>query len=449
MQEVNMNPFQHLPSVDALLAHPEAQTLLEKWKRPWVVYHLRAVLEEEREKIRCNKDGFDPNPQQILKELHRKLENFPSLVPLINATGVPIHTNVGRAPFGEELMEHLRRTLTGYCNLELDLSTGKRGKRGDHLEGYLKFLFGAQSIHLVNNNAGAVLLVLAHHAREREVVLSRGELVEIGASFRIPDIITFFGAKLKEVGTTNRTHLRDYENAIGENTALLMKVHPSNFFMEGFTKEVELADLCALSKSYGIALYEDAGSMGLAEYSFEEGRKVLQEHLSHVDILTFSGDKLLGGPQCGIILGKREFVEPLKKNPLSRVLRADKMTIAALEATLMTYLRKDAPSALEKMISTTQEQLLERTERFQRKLGQGEILTGDSPLGGGAHPRVRLPSVKLALKPDHLSSALGRLRKHEPPVIVQAEDDRLFIDLRTVFEKEEEMLLHALEEAML
>lgn len=152
--------------------------------------------------------------------------------------------------------------------------------------------------------------------------------------------------------------------------------------MEGFTKEVELADLCALSKSYGIALYEDAGSMGLAEYSFEEGRKVLQEHLSHVDILTFSGDKLLGGPQCGIILGKREFVEPLKKNPLSRVLRADKMTIAALEATLMTYLRKDAPSALEKMISTTQEQLLERTERFQRKLGQGEILTGDSPLGG-------------------------------------------------------------------
>ncbi len=443
-----MNEYQSLPSVDALLSQPQTQELLRKWKRPWIVHHLRKILEEERQKLRSQSRDFDPSHESILAKLRSRVEGYPSLVPLINATGVPIHTNVGRAPFGEELMEHLKHTLSGYCNLELDLSTGKRGKRGDHLEGYLEYLFGSECIHLVNNNAAAVLLVLAHYAGEKEVILSRGELVEIGASFRIPDIITFFGAKLKEVGTTNRTHLSDYEKAISEETALLMKVHPSNFFMEGFTKEVELAELSELSKKSGIMLYEDAGSIGLGEYAFEEGRRVLEEHLELVDILTFSGDKLLGGPQCGIILGKKEFVEPLKKNPLSRVLRADKMTIAALEATLLSYLKQEKPSLLESMINTSTEDLQARTERFRETLGQGEIIPGNSPLGGGAHPRVRLPSVKLVLQPASLTKVLRSLREHVPPVIVQVEEERLLLDLRTVLPAAEEKLLHALQEAL-
>lgn len=443
-----MNGYQSLPSVDALLTDPRSQELLKKWKHAWLVYHLRAVLEEEREKLRQKSPDFDPQVEPLLDKVEKRLAGFPSLVPLINATGVPLHTNVGRAPFGEALMDHLKHTLSGYSNLELDLNTGKRGKRGKHLEGYLSYLFGAESIHLVNNNAAAVLLVLSHYARGKEVILSRGELVEIGASFRIPDIITFFDAKLKEVGTTNRTHLSDYQQAVTEETALLMKVHPSNFYMEGFTKEVTIAELSDLSKETGIPLYEDAGSLGLGSFDFEDGRKVLEEHLSLVDVLTFSGDKLLGGPQCGIILGKKEFVEPLKKNPLSRVLRADKLTIAALEATLLSYLKADKPSALETMIQMSEEELLERTKRLQEALGKGEIISGVSPLGGGAHPRVRLPSVKLALRPDSLSAVLRQLREHVPPIIVQVEEERMLIDLRTVRPSEEPVLLQALREVL-
>lgn len=443
-----MNDYKSLPSVDVLLSTDEAQELLKEWKRPWVVYWMRECLEAEREKIRHGDAAFDPSPEGILLKVKERLGAYPSLVPLINATGVPLHTNMGRAPFGEETMEHLRQTLRSYNNLELDLSTGKRGKRGEHLEGYLAYLFGAECVHFVNNNAAAVLLILAHYASGKEVILSRGELVEIGASFRIPDIITFNGAILHEVGTTNRTHLSDYERAITEETALLMKVHPSNFFMEGFTKEVTIEELCELSRASGIPLYEDAGSMGLGDFPFEKGREVLAEHLSQVDLLSFSGDKLIGGPQCGIILGKKAFVEPLKKNPLSRALRADKLTIAALEATLLSYLREDAPTPLERMVNTSQEDLLTRTKAFRERLGAGEIREGISPLGGGAHPRVQLPSVKLCLRPESTQDAQKKLREHQPPVIAQVEEDTIVIDLRTVFDFEEEDVLSALREVL-
>ena len=382
----------------------------------------------------------------------------PSLRPVINATGVILHTNLGRAPLLPEAARKIAETATRYSNLEYDIEAGKRGKRDMHTGDLLAEIVGAEAAIVVNNNAAAVFLVLNTLAKGNEVVVSRGELIEIGDGFRIPDIMAQSGAELREVGTTNRTRLRDYEGAITERTRLLLRVHPSNFRITGFTERPSLEELAGLAKSKGIPLYEDLGSGCLTDLSASGVTEpVAKASLdAGVSVVTFSGDKLLGGPQAGIIAGEKGAVGRIRRNPLFRALRVDKLTIAALEATLQVYRRGafDEIPAL-RMIRATRDELKRRSEQFAEQLrallpaeAKVEILGGFGVIGGGSTPDQQLPGEVVTMRtPAHKAAALEeRLRRPEKgtPVIARIEDDRLVIDLRTVFPEEEAALAEAL-----
>jgi L-seryl-tRNA(Ser) seleniumtransferase len=382
----------------------------------------------------------------------------PSLRTVINATGVVVHTNLGRAPLPKAAIARVAEVASSYANLEFDLDRGERGDREVHAERRLQGAVGAESAEAVNNNSAAVLLAVNSLADGREVIVSRGELVEIGGSFRIPDVLRKGGARLVEVGTTNRTRLADYRDAINPQTGFLLKVHPSNFRMVGFTEMVEVRDLAGLAHGAGLPVVEDLGSGVLEKLPppLDREASVAGSLEAGVDVVTFSGDKLLGGPQAGLVVGRRELVARLRKNPLYRALRLDKMTLAALDAVLSLHERGRAAAEVpvRRMLALTPAELRPRAEGLAqalRALGVDDPQVADdaSAVGGGAAPGVELPTVTVTLRareggPDALA---GRLRHGSPPVVARVAGDRLVVDLRTVLAGQEDLLAHALADA--
>jgi L-seryl-tRNA(Ser) seleniumtransferase len=465
--------LRQLPSVDELLARPRLVELAARTDRGLVLEVARAVLADLRAHIVAPQAASKGSPVKIValerEDLEERISSevarilARSLQPVINATGVILHTNLGRAPLPAAVVEEFRRSATQYSNLEYDLAAGKRGKRDVHTAHLLERLTGAEAAIVVNNCAAAVLLVLAALAKSREVLVSRGELIEIGDGFRIPEIMAESGAVLREIGATNRTHLADYERAITGDTRLLLRVHPSNFKMVGFTEKPTLEELVALSRRSGIPLIEDLGSGCLIDLS---ARGVCEPTVREsidagVDIVMFSGDKLLGGPQAGIIAGKKELIARVRRHPLFRALRVDKLTIAALETTLSAYLRaawEELPAM--RMVRMTAEELQQRSEEFLALLRQQlprdevecEIVDGRSLAGGGSTPSQTLPTRLLRFASVRYSAAQleQRLRRGLTvvPVIARVEDDRLVIDLRTVFPEQEPLLIKALAAAL-
>ena len=385
-----------------------------------------------------------------------------NLRPVINATGVVQHTNLGRAPLSNSACEAVLKIARGYCNLEMDLETGERGERYSHVEKILCRLTGAEAALVVNNNAGAVFLALHALAQGKEVIVSRGELVEIGGSFRIPEVMAQSGAVLREVGTTNRTHPRDYERAVGPETGLILKVHPSNFRVVGFTREVKRQELVALGQRNQIPVMEDLGSgvfVDLLQYGVEHEPMVQETLSAGVDLVTISGDKLLGGPQAGIILGRADLLQILKKDQLLRALRVDKMILGALEATLRAYLEKSATKEVPilNMMALTRADLEKKAKELKNLLEEAikgecsiELKQGVSRVGGGALPITDLPTTLVVLHPQKISSAVlvERLRLGDPPVVVRLQEEGILIDPRTLMSGDQEVLVKAVKGAL-
>jgi L-seryl-tRNA(Ser) seleniumtransferase len=431
------DPRRNLPAVHELLERLSPE--LARFPRPVRADAVRRVLEHARRQAaqtHPNDSSIEERVAGLLAALER-----PSLRRVINATGVVLHTNLGRAPLGPTSI------LPGYSNLEYDLGDGRRGKRDVHAGPLLERLLGAPAV-VVNNNAAALFLALHELAAGGEVIVSRGELIEIGDGFRIPDIMARSGATVREVGTTNRTHLDDYRQAIGERTRLLLRVHPSNFRIQGFTARPDLGELAALARERRVPLYEDLGSgcvVDLRPYGIDEPL-VADSLAAGVDLVSFSGDKLLGGPQAGILTGRPELVTRLRRNPLFRALRLDKMIYQGLENTLRHVLLEqwnDVPALA--MIRQTAEEIRGRAEDLVRRAGLPvEVVAGTSVIGGGATPEQTLPTWLLALRGINPVDAERRLRAGDPPVIARIENDRLVLDLRTVFREEEDELAAAL-----
>jgi L-seryl-tRNA(Ser) seleniumtransferase len=443
--------LRQIPKVDRFLKDPELLELLDEKPTFFLKKAVNDVLSEVRSKILSGQElqlSYELLKERVKKRLKELLR--PKLHKVINATGVVLHTNLGRAPISKKVAQHLLEVITGYSNLEYDLKEGKRGLRYRNLEWVLKELTGAEDVCVVNNNAGAVLLVLSALAKGKEVIVSRGELIEIGGSFRIPDVMAQSGAVLREVGTTNKTHLRDYREAINENTGLLLKVHTSNYKVLGFTASVSTSELVQLGREFGVPVYEDLGSG-----SFIDVRKLglsyeptVQDVLkSGVDVVSFSGDKLLGGAQAGIILGRKELLQKIKSHPLNRALRIDKMTLAVLEATLTYYLEeslafKEIP--VWRLLSQSKEEILYKAKELLRLLkrenfsGKVTIIEDEAEVGGGALPLQKLPTycVKVELNgltPTQIDRAL---RECEVPVVGRIKDESYLLDMMTVFEEE-------------
>ncbi|MFI5118010.1 MAG: L-seryl-tRNA(Sec) selenium transferase [Terriglobales bacterium] len=458
--------FRLLPSLDELLRHPVIEALVQREGRSATIAAARAALEQLRTDITAGKldeaqirSRLDELPRTVEQRLQQSLAF--SLRPVINATGVILHTNLGRAPLSRAALEHMAEVSQGYSNLEFNLTTGERGRRDVHLDRlFAKLLNTAErevSTILVNNNAAAVLLALNSLAEGGEVLVSRGELVEIGGSFRIPDVMAKSGAVLREVGTTNRTRIADYEGAITDRTKLLLRVHRSNFQIVGFTEQPSLEELVALGRKHNIPVMEDLGSGEIFDLRNVgvRGEPMIADSLrAGVDIVTYSGDKLLGGPQAGIISGDRELVAKLRANPLFRALRVDKMFYAALEATLLAYLREDYDSipAL-RMMRISENELEQRAKQIAEQLRasypslQVEVVESRSVLGGGAAPGSTLPTRVLAVKSaSHNADELcAQLRQWETPIIARVEEGRVLLDLRTVEPAQEEAIVAALE----
>lgn len=455
-----------LPSVDELMRNPEVFALTRVDGRTAVLGAARKVLEELRCEIISGKLSpgvvcarVEDLPRIIQNHLQRSMRC--SLRPIINATGVILHTNLGRAPLGEAALQHVVEVSRGYSNLEFDLTTGERGKRDVHVSHLFARLLNTAdrevSTIVVNNNAAAVLLALNALAEGAEVVVSRGELVEIGGSFRIPDVMAKSGAMLREVGTTNRTRIGDYEQAINEKTKLLLRVHRSNFQIVGFTEQPSLDELVALGRKHRISVMEDLGSGELFDLRHVgvHGEPMIADSLrAGVDVVTYSGDKLLGGPQAGLISGTPEVVKTIRSNPLFRTLRVDKMFYAALEATLLAYLREDYDSIpILRMMRSSEDELQQRADHIVRQLRisspelEVEVVESRSVLGGGSAPGATLPSRAIAVRCSTLSpdGILERLRKWETPIIARVENDRVLLDLRTVEAKQDQTILAALQ----
>ena len=473
--------FRLLPSVDDLLRRPEVQTLMRQQGHAATVEAVRSFQSDLRSQIATG----EMTEERILAAVEaasRKIEQrlreamAYSLRPVINATGVILHTNLGRAPLSREALEHVLEVSQGYSNLEMDLASGVRGERDVHVDRLFAKLLnnhptppqGVGVVHpessssqlatiVVNNNAAAVLLTLHALAEGGEVIVSRGELVEIGGSFRIPDVMAKSGAVMREVGTTNRTRIDDYEQAINKKTRLLLRVHRSNFEITGFTEQPSLEELSALARKRGVSLMEDLGSGDIFDLRTVgvHGEPTIAASLrAGVNIVTFSGDKLLGGPQAGLITGNRELVARVRKNPLFRALRVDKMFYAALEATLLAYLREDydAIPAL-RMMRLTEVQIGKRAEQLMRKLHIGmprlniEVVKTQAVIGGGSAPGARLPSRALAVSSLDLSAdeIARRLRSSETPIIARVEEGRVLLDLRTVKPEQDVAVLKAVE----
>jgi len=452
--------LRNLPSVDRLLSERSIKSLVTDYPHDLIVDIIRRQLEEERYLIALANPC--PSIEELAKSIHDRIKNLTSLKPrrVINATGVIIHTNLGRAPLSEATIAAMEYTSRAYNNLEFDLESGSRGSRTVHIEDLLCQLTGAEAALAVNNNASAVLLGLTSLARRKEVIVPRGQAVEIGGSFRIPEIMRQSGAKLIEVGTTNCTYAQDYEQAIGPGTAALLRVHPSNFKIIGYTHSVSLEELVVLGNRYDIPVLDDLGSgclLDTAEFGLEK-EPTIQESISIGAALAFcSGDKLLGGPQAGIIVGKKVYIDKLKKHPLARALRIDKIRLAGLSATLVHYLKGEAVTAIPvwRMISTTIGEIERRAEAWSHDLdGQVTVIDGVSTVGGGSLPGSTLPTKLVSIgnssgKKGHTAHKLASvLRSQDPPVIGRISEKELLLDPRTVFPEDDQLLMKLLRKAL-
>lgn len=445
-----------LPKVDRIilaLQNEDTNPLLLAESAREAVESLRSFLKNAA--VSGDRELLFEKALAATRENYRK-KNTPSLRPVINATGVPLHTNLGRAPLAEEAVEAMAAIARGYCNLELSLETGKRGNRYSHVVELLKELTGAEDALVVNNNAAAVLLVLDTLAKRGEAIVSRGQLVEIGDSFRIPDIMKKSGVRLVEIGTTNKTRLRDYSDAITSRTKMIMQVHPSNFKITGFHESVKTEELVRLASVHGLPVMDDLGAgclFPLAVRGIGEEPLVSQIVSTGAAIVTCSGDKLLGGPQAGLILGRREYIERIKKNPLIRALRVDKFTLAALEATLRIYRRGEAEQSvpLITMITSPADRLRERAETLAQlmqrhdtdgTLYEVQVKKGYSETGGGALPGVMLPSFLVELIPHEMSAQemITALRRGDPPLLAYIREEKLIFDPRTMSDADLEIV---------
>ena len=442
-----------IPKVDRILEWPELAAVCTKYDRPETLSAIRRVLDRLRDDVRDGCDATACASDRIVALITAELvsRSTSSLRGVVNGTGVVVHTNLGRSPLAVEAEDAIHTVAAGYSNLEFDLESGERGTRYAHVEGLICELTGAEAALVVNNNAAAVMLALSSLAQNREAIVSRGELVEIGGSFRIPDVMAQSGAKMVEVGTTNRTHVRDYLAAITDATSLLLKIHTSNFAIMGFTADASIAELSSLGHGTGIPVMLDAGSgclVDLSPYGIN-GEPTVRQYLdAGADVVTFSGDKLLGGPQAGLIAGKRQFIEPMKRHPLLRALRMDKLNLAALEATLRLY--RDDRRALSsiptlRMLTMDSAQLVRRAGLISKKLRRAlpdtvKLVThpGESSAGGGSFPLLQLPTtlieVRIAgLSPHQIESALRRV---VVPVIGRIHRDRFLLDARTILDRD-------------
>ena len=441
-----------LPSVDSFLQTPAVQDWVSAYGRSLTLKAIRDALAAARSQ--AGEGAAIPGFDELLARAHQMLESrtAPSLAPVINASGVILHTNLGRAPLSQASIAAMQQVAAGYSNLEFDLASGKRGSRLVHAEALLQQLTGAEAALVVNNNAAAVLLALSALARRKSVVIARSQLVEIGGGFRVPDVMKQSGAKLLEVGTTNRVHLSDYEQAIAGGAALVMRAHRSNFKIIGFTEEPALAEIVKVSHHAGLPVVDDLGSGALldtARYGMAHEPTVQESLAAGVDLVCFSGDKLLGGPQAGILIGKAGLVAQCKKHPLARAIRADKLCLAALSATLLHYLKEEAEREvpLWQMIAMTVEQARARAQKWRDVLGMGGLVAGESTVGGGSLPGETLPTVLLALEMAHPTRFLARLRAASPPIIARLEENRILCDPRTVLPEQDALFLARLSEA--
>ena len=432
-----MSQLRNLPSVEQLLQN--ATRLIERFGRPLTLDALRLTLDSIRARFKTNPEADLPAIDLILAESESKLIAWtkPTLLPLINATGVILHTNLGRAPLSQATIAAMSLAASSYSNLEFDLDTGKRGSRLTHAEAILQKLLNVESALIVNNNASAVLLVLSALANKKQVVIPRSQLIEIGGGFRIPDVMKQSGAKLVEIGTTNKLRLSDYESALENPIALVMRAHRSNFKIVGFTEEPELKEIVDLAHKSNIMVVDDLGSGALidtAKYGFVHEPTVQESLTAGVDIVCFSGDKLLGGPQAGIIVGKKELIDKLKKHPLARAVRADKTCLAGITATLTHYLKDETEREIPivRMMSLTLEQVIVRAEVWREAVGQGEVVASESTVGGGSLPEESIPTFALVLKVKSPDKFLKRLREANPPIIARTENDNVLLDPRTV-----------------
>jgi L-seryl-tRNA(Ser) seleniumtransferase len=457
------NPLRNIPSVSELLDAPPLKALVDRINRNAVVSAVRKVLDEMRTEVQTAAAEMTlPNVPDLAERIARRImeSETPLLRPVINATGILLHTGLGRSPLADEAVAEMTAVARDYASVELDLPTGRRSRRSLAVENLLKELTGAEAAIAVNNNAGATMLTLAALAAGREVIVSRGQLIEIGGSFRLPEVMAASGAVLREVGSTNKTHLSDYVGAIGEQTAALLLVHPSNFVVVGFAESVELPALVDLGRKHKLPVIHDIGSGALVDFSRFgfRGEPVARESIrAGADVVLFSGDKLLGGPQCGIIAGRKSLVEKIERHPLARALRVDKITLAALAATLRLY--RDPEKArlavpLLRLLTTSAENLKNRAERLAPQMAalktlvsSAEAISDVTYLGGGSIPTQQLPTWCVALRPaswpvDRLAAAL---RTGAPAVVGRVREDRLLLDLRSVFPRQDAEMLSALE----
>ena len=452
-----------LPSVDEILKSEKGLAWLDKYPRRYVLQGIREGIDKRRKEILEGLSAglSDEVMMGGIEDIIRRLSAH-SLIPLINATGVVIHTNLGRSVLSERALENIRRVSESYSNLEYDIGKGKRGKRYSHIKRILRDVTGAEDALIVNNNAAAVLLCLNALSKGKEVIVSRGELVEIGGSFRMPDVMVSSGAILREVGTTNKTHLYDYEKAINENTSMILKIHKSNFRIVGFTEEVSIEDLVKLGGKHQIPVMYDLGSgclIDFRQFGIHDEPSVKEIVKTGVDLTTFSGDKLLGGPQGGVIVGTKKYIERIQKNPMTRAMRIDKLTLAGFEATLMEYV--DEEKVVEniptlRMLLQKPEKIKTRANKISRRL-KSEIKDADirimqdsSRAGGGALPEMDLPTYVVAIKSDRISvnELEERLRKGDPPIITRIKGDSLIIDARTIMDKDHEVLVKGMKSAL-
>ncbi len=453
----------NLPSVDEMLKGPQGTEWLDRHPRRYVLSAIRGAIDFRRKEI-LEGTTKEVSLESLIPDTVLRIERLSSLSlrPVINASGIVIHTNLGRSILSERVMENVSMVATGYSNLEYDLESGRRGKRYTHIKRLLREITGAEDGFAVNNNAAAVLLCLSTLAKEKEVIVSRAELVEIGGSFRIPDVMSHSGALMREVGTTNKTHLYDYENAANDATALILKVHQSNYRIIGFTEDVPLERLAAFGHSRGIPVMYDWGSgcfVDLKHYGIHSEPTIQEIVKSGVDIVTFSGDKLLGGPQAGLIVGKGELIELIQKHPLTRAVRIGKLTLAALEATLMDYVdeervKENIPTV--RMLLADPEKLKARAKKIavllRRDVKDAEINVVDdsSQAGGGSLPEVNFPTSVVSIRPEKISvnQLEERLRAGKPAVVARIKGDSLIIDPRTVSDRETPLLIKGLKAAL-
>ena len=445
-----------LPQVNECLNSPHGQRWLQSYYRTIVVRSIREVIDARRKEV-LNGASPELSIDALANDIEEAIKKHSAykLRPLINASGVVIHTNLGRSILSKKALENVMATAGSYSNLEYEISRGKRGKRYSHIKDIITELTGSEDAIVVNNNAAAVLICLDTFARGKEVIVSRGELVEIGGSFRVPEVMKSSGAILREVGTTNKTHLHDYANAVCGNTGLLMKVHQSNYKVIGFTEEVSIEGLSKVGKEFRIPVVNDLGSgciIGLEKYGIHDEPTVREVIKQGADIVTFSGDKLLGGPQSGIIVGKEKLIRQIQENPMLRAMRIDKMTFAALEATFMQFLDeekvlKDIPTV--RMLTESQETIKKRAKKILNALKKPvsgladlEILPDQSRAGGGSLPEADFPTFVVSVRPLNLKVNMleKKLRLGDPPVIARIKDDMFLIDARTVQDNEIKIL---------